>query len=618
MRAILWLVLLLALPAPALAGPEEIVLAAASQRPGMSLAGAWHYSLDPYRAGMAGIHGEPPYENQRRYADIDVAREMARDPQRFYEFDMDRAPVALLPSSWLTHTPEMRHYQGLVWYQRHFDAAPGAGKRLFLRFEAANRSAIVYLNGRLVGRHEGGFTPFTFDVTEIVRPGDNQITVGVDSTPSPHAIPAATTDWENYGGITRDVRLIETPATWIDDSWVRMTRDGRIAVDMRLRGPEAANRPVSLRIAALDLTLRGRTDGTGRWHGQVDAPPGLRRWSPEAPQLYDVEIRAGEDLWQDRIGFRTLRIEGTHILLNDRPVFLRGICLHEEEFGPSPSRTITPQTARALLLAARDGLHANYVRLAHYPHSEVMTRLADELGLIVWSEIPVYWQVAFDDPDALQSARTMQREAILRDRNRAAIAIWSIANETPVTPARNLFLRTLAADARALDDSRLISAALLATRSDEGGHPVLTMADPMRDLLDIVSVNSYIGWYEGDPLNVVPRIEWRGLPDKPVILSEFGAGALAGFHDPAHGKFSEEFQADYYRATLAMAQAMPSLAGMSPWVLKDFRSPRRQHPIYQQGWNRKGLLSETGARKAAFDVLADWYRARAAQASSMP
>jgi beta-glucuronidase len=235
-----------------------------------------------------------------------------------------------------------------------------------------------------------------------------------------------------------------------------------------------------------------------------------------------------------------------------------------------------------------------------------MLRAADELGLLVWSEIPVYWMVDFANPDTLKTALHMQTESILRDRNRASIVIWSVGNETPVNDARNAFLRSLIANARKLDDTRLVSAALLSGRKGD----VQTIDDPLGADLDVLAVNTYNGWYTPDPLSKVPDIEWRSAYNKPLIFSELGAGALAGYHDdPANPhKFSEEFQADYYRATLKMVSKIPFLRGISPWILKDFRSPRRQHPIYQQGWNRKGLDSPTGVRKEAFGVLADYYR----------
>ena len=604
--------LLPARPVLAQTPPPPVAMVAGDLRPGSDLTGQWHYSIDPYRAGMRGFHGEDANVTERRWADVDVQAELRRNQQALFEYDMAAAPVATLPGGWMTHAAEMRHYQGLVWYQRHFSAQPTAGKRRFLRFGAVNYRARVFLNGQFVGEHEGGFTPFAIEVTDRVRAGDNQITVAVDSAVDASSVPPPVTDWENYGGITRDIRLIETPATFVDDAWVRLTRTGRLAIDAKLNGSTAANALMRLTIPALGVTLSGRTDGEGRWHGEIAAPRRMRRWSPETPTLYDVTLEAGEDRWHDRIGFRTIERRGAQILLNGRPVFLRGISVHEEEFGNNPARSITPAAARALLAEAKDGLHANFVRLAHYPHGEVTTRLADELGLLVWSEVPVYWLIAWDNPATLRTARAMLADNIVRDRNRASIAIWSIANETPNSLARNAFLGTLADDVRRLDNTRLLGAALLTDRSTQDGHPLMTINDPLAERLDVMGVNTYNGWYSPDLLADLPGIAWQVPANKPLILSEFGAGAKAGFHDdrPAPQKFSEEYQRDYYRATLAMAAKIPTLSGMSPWLLKDFRSPRRQNG-WQQGYNRKGLVSETGQRKLAFDVLAEFYTERA-------
>ncbi|HVJ01732.1 MAG TPA: glycoside hydrolase family 2 TIM barrel-domain containing protein [Sphingomonas sp.] len=589
----------------------QLVLTSADMRESRSLDGAWHWSVDPFRDGVAGFHGGPPGSSTRRWQDSVQADVAAANPRALFEFDMQRSPVVHLPGSWIGHSAEMRYYQGLVWYQRSFvAAAPRPGTRTLLRFGAADYAAEVYLNGKSVGSHRGGFTPFVFDVTKLLRAGTNQITVGVDSARTDADVPPPVTDWETYGGITRSVTLVTVPETFVDDAWVRLGRDGRIHVDVRLDGPNAAGRDVRVRIDALDLTLWGSTDAKGNWSGNVPAPRELRRWSPESPTLYDVSVEAGSDVLRDRIGFRTIEVRGADILLNGKPVFLRGISLHEEELGRDPVRAITPAAAHALLGEIKQGLGGNFVRLAHYPHSEVMTRAADELGLLVWSEIPVYWRVDWDNRATLATARRMLRENIVRDRNRAAIVLWSVANETPVGNARNAFLRTLIGDVRTLDDSRLVTAALLSKREDR----VNTIDDPLAGDLDVMAVNTYNGWYSDDPLATLPSLEWRSPVQKPLIFSEFGAGALAGYHDAAAEphKFSEEYQAEYYRQTLAMAAKVPNLRGMSPWILKDFRSPRRQHPVYQQGWNRKGLISETGQRKQAFFVLAEEYRRRAA------
>ena len=591
--------------------PAGPVLAAADLRAGQSLDGEWTYSIDPYRDGAAGFHGEPPGQGHRRYDDVDVAAKSAADPRALYEYDMDASPKAVLPSSWLTHSPQMRHYQGLVWYQKRFDAAPKPGERQFIRFGAANYAAEAWLNGKRLGRHEGGFTPFAFEVTGLLRAKGNRLVVGVDSEPTAKSVPPPVTDWENYGGITRPVRLIVLPGTFVDDAWVRLQRDGTIAADVALDGPEAANRDVTLRIAALGLTRTARTDAQGRAHLNFPKPQRLALWSPDSPTLYDVEIDAGADRWHDRIGFKTISVDGPRILLNGKPIFLRGVSIHEEELGANPTRNMTPEAARALLSLAKNGLHANYVRLAHYPHNETMLRAADEMGLIVWSEIPVYWRIAFDDPTTLETARRMLAEEILRDRNRAAIGLWSVGNETPVSPARNAFLRQLVADVRALDPTRLVTAALLTERSDKGPVPVLTMNDPLAASLDVMAINTYNGWYGNDRLQDLAKIEWRVPQDKPLLFSELGADALAGLHQPADPhKFSEEYQAEYYRQTLAALSRIPNFDGLSPWILKDFRSPRRQRPGLQDGWNRKGLVSPTGQKKLAFGVLAQWYAVR--------
>lgn len=604
---LVWLAMAALLATPASAQ----ILAAADMRPAQSLDGAWHWSVDPYRDGMAGFHGGMPGESSRRWSDLNQADYAAKNPKALFEFDMQRSPVTHLPGSWIGHAPEMRYYQGLVWYQRNFTAAaPAPGKRVFIRFGAADHTASVYINGKSVGRHVGGFTPFAFDVTALLRAGENQITVGVDSARTDDDVPPPVTDWETYGGITRSVRLITVPATYVDDAWVRLTRDGRIAATVRLDGPQREG-VVRVRIPALGFALEGRTDASGLWTASVPAPRKLQRWSPESPTLYDVRVEAGEDVLTDRIGFRTIEVRGEDILLNGKPLFLRGICLHEEELGTNPVRAVTLAAARALLEEVKIGLHGNFVRLAHYPHSETMTRMADELGLLVWSEVPTYWRVNWTNPQTLEAARAAIHENILRDRNRASIILWSVANETPVGDARNAFLRRLIADVRELDDSRLVTAALLAGRQGL----VQTIDDPLVNDLDVMAVNTYNGWYSQDPLSDVAKIEWRSPVRKPLIFSEFGADAQAGYHDEAAEphKFSEEFQAEYYRRTLEMARKVPFLRGLAPWILKDFRSPRRQHPVFQQGWNRKGVISPTGQHKLAFDVLAEEYRRRAGE-----
>lgn len=603
----------LMIAAPFAAAASSPTLTRADLREGVDLSGTWRYSVDPYRDGLAGFHRGAAGPGHRRYDDVDVDALTRAQPTALYEYDMDRSPMATLPQGWIGHDPTLRHYQGLMWYQRRFDApAVKPGQRAFLRFEAANYTAKVFLNGKAVGEHEGGFTPFALEVTDVLRASNNQLTVGVDSTPQADGVPPPVTDWENYGGITRPMRLVITPATFIDETWVRLAKDGRIAATVKLDGAQAANQEVHVRVAELGLDIVGRTDGQGVLNVSTPAPKRLARWSPKSPKLYDVVVQTGEDRMTDRVGFRTIETKGSEILLNGKPIFLRGISIHEEELGDTPARTITEAGARALLSEVKEGLRGNFVRLAHYPHSEITTRLADEMGLLVWSEIPVYWLVDFGNPRTLSLARGMLADNIRRDRNRASIILWSVANETPITDARNTFLGQLVDDVRALDDSRLVTAALLTDRKTVDGRPLMGLNDPLAAKLDVLSANTYNGWYSDDALDALPDMAWKAT-EKPLVFSEFGADALAGFSDPVlMRKFSEDFQKRYYEKTLAMARKIPTLRGMSPWILKDFRAPRRQHPVYQQGWNRKGLISPTGRRKPAFFVLRDFYDEKAA------
>ncbi|ESQ76957.1 glycoside hydrolase family 2 protein [Asticcacaulis sp. YBE204] len=592
----------------------NFLLTGAINRTSDDLSGTWTYSKDLYRTGLTDINGWVAKSRMQRYRDLDVAAEEAKGGTTFFEFDMDRGPQMTIPGAWNAAEPELRYYDGLIWFQRKFTPKALNGGRAFLRFEAVNYRAYVYLNGKEIGRHEGGFTPFVFEITDALKAGENRLTVGVDSKHDGKTIPTDITDWDLYGGITRPVRLIYTPATFVDDATATLTPQGRITGSVQLNGPNAAGQGVTFAVSGTGIKATATTDAKGFAAFDIKAPKGLKLWSPESPTLYDVIFSAAGDTLKDRMGFRTIVAKGADILLNGKPIFLRGISLHEEEFGNNPGRIITEAAARALLSEIKYGLHGNYVRLSHYPHSETTVRLADEMGLLVWSEIPVYWTVDWENPAVLETALRMQRETIYRDRNRAAVIIWSIGNETPVAEPRTRFHSAIADTTRALDPTRLVGAALLVKASVENGQTTIHIADPLLDKLDVMAVNTYAGWYGDDTLDKLPSLRWDVPNDKPLVFSEFGADALAGYH-VADGskKFSEEYQAEYYRKTLEMVGKIDNLRGMSPWILKDFRSPRREHPVFQNGWNRKGLLSETGQRKAAFEVLADYYTKKAAE-----
>ncbi len=561
------------------------------------LSGKWNYLPDPFREGLRKkvIKQYSIFNDQD---DADVA------PHDLKEYDFAKAPTLNVPGSWTAQVPELSWYENLVWLRRRFEAAPKAGKRYFLHFGAANHEATVFLNGKKIGFHEGGFTPFVFDVTDSLKVGRNSLVVGVDSAHDDNSIPPPRTDWWNYGGITRPVLLIESQPTLVRNYWIRLEGDA-LKVDVALDGPSAANHKIGVKIPELGINRKLKTGAAGTASAILTPRKSLTRWSPENPKLYDVKIALGDATVADRIGFRTIAVEGDEILLNGKPIFLRGISMHEEKLGEIADRYLGIDGAKALLSEIKKGLNGNFVRLAHYPHAEETLKVADELGILVWSEVPVYWDVAFDNMDVLRNARTMLRDNILRDRNRASIIIWSVANETPIRESRNKFLTTMIEDVRALDSTRLVSQASNHSRHKKGG---VIVDDPLAELVDLLSVNYYGGWYGGQRVETIPDVTWERRVKKPLIFSEFGAGAYINFSDPkTTRKFSVEYQKEIYEATIAMARKIPFLRGASPWVLKDFRSPRRFHSEYQEFWNRKGLMSETGEHKPAFDTLRAWY-----------
>ena len=253
-----------------------------------------------------------------------------------------------------------------------------------------------------------------------------------------------------------------------------------------------------------------------------------------------------EDSIDELIGFRTIETRGTEILLNGKPVFLRGVSIQAE----APYRTgraNTDKDAETLLGWAKE-LGCNFVRLAHYPHDETMLRAADRMGLLVWSENPVYWAVEFDNPKVLAKAEQQLDEEIGTSRNHAAIVLWSMANETPpYRSAHSVYFHSGRSAPAELDPTRLITAALL-VRAD--GHTKI-IDDPLGKALDVIGFNEYIGWYEQQP-ETADMTEWRIDYQKPLIVSEFGGGAKAGLHGGQNERWTEEYQANIYRHQLRM------------------------------------------------------------------
>jgi beta-glucuronidase len=577
---------------PAYAAPAAPTLIAnLPGRATISLDGAWRAIVDPFENGTSGAF----YRNQ-----------IPQDKTERVEYSFDASPVLNVPGDWNTQREQLLFYEGPVWYRRVFNYRKRANTRVFVYFGAANYRSAVFLNGEKLGEHEGGFTAFNFEVTNLLRDGENFLIVEVNNMRRVDGVPALKFDWWNYGGITGDVSLVELPETFIQDYFVQLAKDtrGEIAGWVQLNGAQSAQK-VTLEIPEAGVHQAVTTDAAGRASFRVSVR--LDLWSPEHPKLYDVVLSSGADTVHDQIGFRTIEVQAGKILLNGKPIFLRGISMHEE--APfRDGRAFSPEDAQTLLGWAKD-LGCNFVRLTHYPHNENEIRLADRMGLLLWSEIPVYWDVDWQNPSTLANAQIQLRDMIARDRNRAAVILWSLSNETPVKPERLTFLKQLAEDARELDSTRLITSAM--NRTDKSGADMRTLTDPLGEVLDVLALNEYMGWYESK-MEDLDKMQWKSKWDKPLIVSEFGGGAQYGRHGGVDEFWTEEFQANLYQHQLAMIQRMPNLAGITPWVLMDFRSPIRLLPGIQDYHNRKGLISNRGQRKQAFYVLQKFYKELAA------
>jgi beta-glucuronidase len=599
MRTYLTVLAMLAICAPVEAqSPSRIVNVEARRT--TSLNGKWRAIVDPYENGYYDFRLQPGKDGY--FLDA-----KPKDKSDRIEYDFDASGQLDVPGDWNSQRENLFFYEGTIWYRQIFDYPKKPGTRLFLHFGAANYEAIVYLNGEKLGSHTGGFTPFAFEITGKTREKGNFVVVKVDNKRHREAVPTVNTDWWNYGGLTRGVSLVEVPETFVEDYFVQLKKGSTdtIAGWVKLNGSRPRQR-VTINIHEAGISAPVETNANG--YAALSIPAKLALWSPEHPKLYEVTIAAETDSVRDLIGFRTIETKGTDILLNGKSVFLRGVSIHEE--APfRAGRAYSPEDARTLLGWAKE-MGCNFVRLAHYPHNENMVREADKLGLMVWSETPVYWTILWDNPETFANASNQLAESIARDKNRAAIVLWSVANETPVGDARTAFLRKLAGQVRSLDPTRLVTAAML-HHNDGGAAEGATdlIDDPLGADLDVLGCNEYLGWYDGLP-DKADRMDFKTIYTKPLIMSEFGADALYGLHGDPLTRWTEEYQENVFQHQVRLLSRIPFLRGTSPWVLMDFRSPRRTLPGIQDFFNRKGLVSVRGDKKKAFYVMQEFYQAK--------
>lgn len=564
---------------PCLDGLDTVFM---GNRETRSLNGSWHFQVDVYDTFLRKrFFEENTMDAQGRQVPVD--------------FSFDTWETITVPSNWNTEIESCRYYEGSTVYVRNFDWKTDTDKkRIFLRIGAANYECRVWLNGILMGRHKGGFTPFYVELTEYLQ-AYNRLILMVNNQRCREAVPSLNFDWFNYGGIYRDVELVQVPECFIKDMFAALKPDGTFhTILLRAQLSEAREQiPCRFQIRELGVDVTALTDSQGIAGVEVQAQPVL--WNCENPVCYEVTLSTPLDNVSDMVGFREIRVRGKEIVLNGKSIFLKGVCCHEETI--PHGRALTEDERIETLMTAKE-LGCNILRLTHYPHSERMARLADAMGMLLWEEIPVYWALDFECPETYDVAANQLKELILRDRNRASVVIWGVGNENPDTDARLQFMTKLADLCRFMDPTRPVSAACLVNVD------AMEVRDRLCMSVDIVAFNEYYGWYYRDYEGLTEILN-NSCQNKPMIISEVGAGAVPGKFGDDEELFTEEHQAKMYSRQFQQMEGR--VQGVFPWVLFDFCSPVRMNALQGQ-YNRKGLVSaDREWRKQAFQTVRTYF-----------
>lgn len=517
----------------------------------------------------------------------------------------DPVPVAV-PGSWNEQVPGARDALGPAWYERHFEAPQAAGQHVAIRFGSAVYAAQAWLNGQWLGEHEGGHLPFTLPCSAALAEGENVLVVRVDGrlgrdrvppglVPAEHSHgrvfhPDVPFDFFPFAGLHRRVELVATPRHGISDLRVRTVLDGDGTATLHVAA-EAPGGELTLALDGEPITCPHRVGREQLWH-------------PDRPRLHrlDAELRRGGalvDRYTLQAGLRTVTVDADRLLLNGAPVELRGFGRHEDF--PVLGRGAVPALAARDLLLMRE-LGANSLRTAHYPCDEETLDIADRLGLLVIAETPavgLYFAAAGVPRAGEDLARRQElalrfvAELVARDRNRACVIAWSVANEPRMNyPGAAAALGELCGAARALDATRPVGYA-----TDLPGSPGLEAAD-------VVFLNAYPGWYhlpadldaaESALGGQLDRIHERHA--KPIVITEFGADAIPGSHADPPALWSEEYQAELIERLIRVARQRPFVAGAHVWAFADFATAQATHR--PQSLNYKGVFTRDRQPKLA-------------------
>lgn len=542
-----------------------------------------------------------------------------------------------VPASWQELFDDARNYVGTAWYETEFQIDPAwRGRALRLRFGSVVYRAKVWLNGQLLGEHMGGHLPFVFDVEQAARLGQaNRLTVMVenklkrDRVPNNPDVPSwqwtleefpqTSYDFFPFSGIHRQVWLCALPPTHISDIAITTARSGTTGiVNVALTANGNWSGQARMVISGGGSPANAVVELRGGKGNAVLRVPNARLWSPADPFLYRLTATIGTAAPIDEycldFGIRTVEVSGTRLLLNGEPIQLRGFGKHEDFIIHGKGLDL-PVLVRDYELLKWIG--ANSFRTSHYPYSEEALMLADREGFMVIAETPGVSLTFSDEPAIIEARRLQLRQDLVdmvrRDRNRACVIAWSIGNE-PLTkpfhttgsappeavPRGKAFFDDIFDHIHALDSTR--PATLV---SVQGGPPEWLAKG------DFICTNSYDGWYAvsarlNDAAQVLER-EITALharyPDKPLMLTEFGADAVAGMHDDPPAMWDEEYQSEMILMYLRFAAKHDWIIGTHPWAFADFRTS--QSTMRVDALNFKGVFTRDRRPKLAAHRLRD-------------
>ena len=567
--------------------------------------------------------------------------------EKWYERPLEDADTMPVPASYndLKEGADFRDHYGWVFYQRNV-SIPSYVKcqRIVLRCAAVTHYAKIYLNGKLICEHKGGFLPFEVELNDVLEDGDNLLTIAVNNVIDYTTLPVGgkanmmsgmmggmgeggsdkpqnnpNFDFFNYCGITRPVKIYTTPKTYIDDITVVSDIDfsatsAVLDYSVDILGEAKDNTACKVEVFDAEGNKIVESEGvTGKI--KIDD---VKLWQPLNAYLYQIKVIAGEDVYTLPYGVRSVRVDGVKFLINEKPFYFKGYGKHEDTF-PNGRGINLPMNTKDISIMKWQ--HANSFRTSHYPYSEEMMRLCDEEGIVVIDETTAVGVNlsfggganfkgqkvgTFDKEHGVQTQdhhKDVIRDLISRDKNHACVVMWSIANE-PDSAAEGAYdyFKPLYDLARELDPQNRPC-----TLVSVQGTAVDT--DCSAKLSDVICLNRYYGWYFGGPdldkseKGLRAELEKWGTLGKPVMFTEYGADTVSGFHDTTSVMYTEEYQVEYYEMNNKVFDEFDFVVGEQAWNFADFATS--QSLLRVQG-NKKGLFTRDRKPK----MVAHYFRNR--------